>query len=84
MTKVFAVLYIAFIVLLFAGAIHWARKKKREFKNPSTRHRVTTTAEFFVKDLPRDWYVSVQFCIGFALSAFVAVVLLEIFLQYWK
>jgi hypothetical protein len=84
MTQALAVLYLALVVLLFACAIHWARKKKREFKNPSTRHRVTTTAEFFVKDLPRGWYVSVQFCIGFALSAFVAVVLYKVFLQYWK
>jgi hypothetical protein len=78
------VLYIALVLLLFAVAFHWARKKKREFKSPSTRHKVTATAEFFVKDLPRDWYVSLQFCIGFALSAFIAVVLYKIFLQYWR
>ena len=84
MAIVWLVLYIAFVLLLFAGAIHWGRKKKREYKSPSTRHRVTATAEFFVKDLPRDWYVSLQFCIGFALSAFVAVVLYKVSLQYWR
>ena len=84
MATVWLVLYVAFVVLLLAGAVYWARKTKREFKSPSTRHRVTAIAEFFVKDLPRDWYVSLQFCIGFALSAFVAVVLYKIFLQYGK
>lgn len=84
MAQMFLVLYVLFIVLLFAGAIHWARKKKREFKNPSTQHKVSPTSEFFVKDLSRDFYVSVQFCVGFALSCFLAVVLYQMLLHYWE
>ena len=63
MELIFLVVYVLFIGVLFAGAVHWARKKNREFKNPSTRHKVSPTSKFFVKDLPRDFYVSVQFCV---------------------
>ena len=84
MAPIFLVVYVLFMVVLFAGAIHWARKKKREFKSPSTRHKVSATSNFLVKDLPRDFYVSAQFCVGFALSGFLAVCLYEIFFHYWK
>ena len=57
----------------------WERKKKREFKNPSTRRKVAPTGKFFVKKLPRDFYLSVQFCVGFALSGFLAVFLYKLF-----
>ena len=62
----------------------WERKKKREFKNPSTRRKVASTGKFFVKKLPRDFYLSVQFCVGFALSGFLAVFLYKLFFHYWK
>ncbi len=84
MALIFLVLYVLFIVVLVTGAIHWARKKRRELKNPSTRHKVSPTSEFLVKDLPRDFYVSVQFCVGFALSGFLTVALYKIFLHYWN
>ena len=62
----------------------WERKKKREFKNPSTRHKVAPTGKFFVKELPRDLYLSVQFCVGFALSGFLAVFLYKLFFSLLK
>ena len=82
MELIFLVVYVLFIGVLFAGAVHWARKKNREFKNPSTRHKVSPTSKFFVKDLPRDFYLSVQFCVGFALSGFLAVFLYKIFFHH--
>ncbi len=84
MALIFLVLYVMFVVLLFAGAIHWARKKKQQLKNPTARRKMSATSILLVKDLPREWYVSLQFCIGFALSAFLVVVIYKIFLQYWK
>jgi|GEM_PF-3358614 len=84
MEVIFLVLYVMFVVLVFASAIHWARKKRQQLKSPTARQKVSARSVFLVKDLPRDWYVSVQFCIGFALSAFLAVVIYKIFLQYWK
>jgi len=84
MAPIFLVVYVLFTAVLFAGVIHWARKKKREFKNPSTRHKVSPTSRFFVKDLPRDFYVSVRFCVGFALSGFLAIFLYKILFHYWE
>lgn len=75
------VIYVLFIVSLLGGAIYWARKKKREIKDPSARLKLTPTTEFFVKELPKNWYVSFQFCLGFALAGFVAVLLHDFVLK---
>ena len=79
MSQVIAtVIGFAFIVL-FVGGYFWDKKKKAEYKNPLTRHKVTPIAEYFVKDLPPNFYVSPWFCAGFAGAAFVLVVLVKAF-----
>jgi len=78
----FLLIYVLFIVSLLGGAIYWARKKKREMNDPSKRLKLTPTTEFFVKDLPKDWYVSIQFCVGFALAGFIAVLLYDFVLKW--
>lgn len=41
----------------------------------TARRNLTPTAKFFLKDLPPNFYVSVQFCVGFAAAALVASIL---------
>ena len=73
MAKVWLAMYVLLIVLFFVAAISWSRKKKREFNDSPARQELT--AKFFLKDLPPNFYVSIQFCVGFAAAALVASIL---------
>ena len=77
MNAIWIVLYVLLVAGLLAGAALWARKKKREMKDPMARRNLGPAATFLVKDLPPDWYVSLQFCIGFALAGLVAVLIFK-------
>jgi hypothetical protein len=61
--------YLIFVTIFLGGAWIWARKKGRQtrkLRNPSS------TQNFFFSDLKKDWYVSFQCCLGFALATFIA------------
>lgn len=75
MAKVWLAMYVLLIVLFFVAAISWSRKKKREFNDSPARQELTPTAKFFLKDLPPNFYVSIQGCVGFAAAALVASIL---------
>jgi hypothetical protein len=75
MAKVWLAMYVLLIVLFFVAAISWSRKKKREFNDSPARQGLTPTAKFFLKDLPPNFYVSIQGCVGFAAAALVASIL---------
>lgn len=66
------VCYVLLVVSLLGGAFLWAQRKKSEFKSPLARRKISPTVEFFVKDLPPGFYVSVQFCVGFIIAAIIA------------
>lgn len=54
--------YVVFIVAGFALAIMWSKRKRRE-----------NAQSFLTRPLKKDFYVSVEFCIGFALASLAAV-----------
>ena len=75
-----ALLAIAILAAFAAPVVYaffWARKKSREFRSPYVQQDATPTQTFFFKQLPPNFYVSVQFCIGFALAALLAVLIIK-------
>lgn len=64
--------YILFVILFFTGAILWVRHTKRALRKTWARKKMTPTLAFFFGDLPPNFYVSVEACIGFALAAALA------------
>lgn len=72
MATFWLVSYVLVVMSFFIGIAFWARQKKREFKKPLARRKLTPAMEFLFRDLPPDFYVSVQFCIGFIIAAIVA------------
>ena len=69
--------YIALVVAVLFGALVWSRRKQRTLRNSFTAHKWTAVETLFFKELPKGWYVSVQFCVGFALAGLAFVVLFE-------
>lgn len=72
MAKVWLAVYVLLIVLFSVAATSWSRQKKREFNDSPARQGLTPTGKFFLKDLPPNFYVSIQFCVGSAAAALVA------------
>lgn len=77
MKIVFLFSYVIFVTIFIGGAWTWARKKGRQtrkLRNPSG------TQHFFFSELKKDWYVSIWFCLGFALATFIAGAIYKAFL----
>ena len=73
MRIVLLIAYVLFLIGVFFLLVNWSRKKKREYSSFRTQQKLSPLTLFLVKSLKKDWYVSVWFCIGFAVSGYVAV-----------
>jgi len=69
--------YVAVLVAAIVFAVRWSRKKKSDYHNLRRQHSLTPFEAFLVKPLKKDWYVSVEFCLGFALAGYLAVLVLR-------
>ena len=69
--------YIALIVAGLTFAIKWSKRKKLEYRDLRTRQKLTPMQALLAKPLSKGWYVSIEFCVGFAIAALFAVVLLK-------
>jgi hypothetical protein len=75
MATFWVVLYVLVLVSFFIVAVPWARRKSRDFKKI---RQPSAGQEFFFRPLPRNWYVSVDFCIGLVISALLGTWLLKL------
>lgn len=71
MVKFLSWLYVILLIPMIVGVIFWARNKKRELKKTQIQQKWTPVQILFFKDLPPNFYVSFQFCIGFILATIV-------------
>ena len=74
MATALLIAYLALIVAGLSGAWIWARKMKKMPKSQPARG----VAAYLLQELPKGWYVSVQFCVGFAVAGLIAVILFEL------
>lgn len=65
---------VAALLIFFVWAIRWSSKGKRDYQAALKTKSVSRLDEFFFGERKKNWYVSWQGVVGFALSALVFLV----------
>lgn len=76
-----ALAYTVFFALAIAlgvmAALRWSRRKRAEMKDVHRRDSASFVTQMLIKDVPKDFYVSIEFVIAFALVAVIFLILVE-------